>query len=148
MTEVLFYHLETQPLERVLPALLERSFERGWRVVVQTGSDERRDALDTHLWTYNEASFLPHGTERDGDPAAQPILLTSTQDNPNSATVRFLVDRADPPDLSPYERAVFIFDGNDGEALIEARAHWKTVKAAGHTPTYWQQEGGKWVKKA
>ena len=28
MTEVLFYHLQRQPLERVLPQLLERSVER------------------------------------------------------------------------------------------------------------------------
>ena len=29
MTEILFYHLQSQPLERVLPALLEKSIERG-----------------------------------------------------------------------------------------------------------------------
>ena len=39
MTEVLFYHLQRQPLERVLPTLLERSLARGWRVVVQASSD-------------------------------------------------------------------------------------------------------------
>jgi DNA polymerase-3 subunit chi len=149
MTEVLFYHLETQPLERVLPTLLERCQERGWRVCVQTGSEERRDALDQHLWTYLDNSFLPHGTARDGDPTTQPIYLTAEPENPNAATVRFLVDRAEPPDIAGYERAVFIFDGNDPEALAEARQRWKTVKATGHTLSYWQQEGGgKWVKKA
>ena len=40
MTEVLFYHLENQPVERVLPPLLEKSLERGWRVVVQAASEE------------------------------------------------------------------------------------------------------------
>ena len=52
MTEILFYHLQRQPLERVLPALLEKSLERGWRVVVQAASEERIEALDAHLWTY------------------------------------------------------------------------------------------------
>jgi len=149
MTEVLFYHLETQPLERVLPVLLERCQERGWRTCVQAGSDERRDMLDQHLWTYSDAAFLAHGTSRDGDPASQPIYLTSLADNPNGATVRFIVDRAEPPDLAGYERAVFIFDGNDPEALAEARLHWKRVKEAGLGPSYWQQdEAGRWVKKA
>ena len=41
MTEILFYHLERQPLEDVLPRLLERSLERGWKVVVQTTTRER-----------------------------------------------------------------------------------------------------------
>jgi DNA polymerase-3 subunit chi len=149
MTEVLFYHLETQPLERVLPTLLERCQERGWRVCVQTGSDERRDALDQHLWTYSDAAFLAHGTARDGEPETQPIFLTSAPENPNHATVRFLVDRAEPPDLAAYERAVFIFDGNDADALSEARLQWSAVKAAGHLPTYWQQDdAGRWLKKA
>ena len=47
--EVLFYHLEHQPLERVLPMLLERTMERGWRAVVQVGSAERLEALDTRF---------------------------------------------------------------------------------------------------
>lgn len=38
MTEILFYHLQQQPLEKVLPTLLEKSLERGWRVVVQASS--------------------------------------------------------------------------------------------------------------
>ena len=45
MTEVLFYHLQNMSLESVLPPLLEKSLERGWRVVVQSTSQERTDAL-------------------------------------------------------------------------------------------------------
>jgi len=41
----LFYHLERQPLERVLPVLLEKSLERSWRCVVQAASRERVEAL-------------------------------------------------------------------------------------------------------
>ncbi len=79
MTEMLFYHLQRQPLERVLPSLLERSLERGWRVVVQAASDERVEALDAHLWTYRDDSFLPHGTAREAEAAAQPVLLTTAE---------------------------------------------------------------------
>ena len=45
MTEVLFYHLQNMLIENVLPPLLEKSLERGWRVVVQSTSQERADAL-------------------------------------------------------------------------------------------------------
>jgi len=54
MTEVLFYHLKNMSLESVLPPLLEKSLERGWRVVVQSTSLERTEALDAHLWTYSD----------------------------------------------------------------------------------------------
>jgi DNA polymerase-3 subunit chi len=41
MTEILFYHLQGQKLEGVLAPLLEKSLERGWKVIVQGGSPER-----------------------------------------------------------------------------------------------------------
>jgi DNA polymerase III subunit chi len=149
MTEVLFYQLDRQPLDRVLPGLLEKTLERGWRAVVQAGSKERVEALDTLLWTYAEESFLPHGMARDSFSAEQPIYLTATDDNPNGATVRFLVDGADADGLSHYERVVFLFDGRDDDALKAARSQWKRVKAEGHPATYWQQnEHGRWEKKA
>src|SRR6476619_4747087 len=87
MTEIYFYHLERRSLEEVLPSLLERSLERGWRAVVQAASEERVEALDTLLWTYREESFLPHGTKRDGDPDMQPVYLTTSEEHPNGATV-------------------------------------------------------------
>ena len=148
-TEVLFYHLERAPLERVLPDLLEKSLARGWRAVVQAGSEERLEALDTALWTYGEASFLPHGRAGDGPPERQPVFLTTGESNPNGAAIRFFVDGASPGDLSGYERAVFLFDGRNEEAVEQARAEWRSAKDAGHDVTYWQQsDQGRWEKKA
>ena len=94
MTEVLFYHLQDVTLENVLPPLLEKSLERGWRVVVQSTSEERTEALDAHLWTYREDSFLPHATSRVADVEDHPIVLAVEDGNPNRANVRFLIDNA------------------------------------------------------
>ena len=44
MTEVFFYHLKGQTPEQVLPTLLQKSLDRGWRVVVQASSEERVEA--------------------------------------------------------------------------------------------------------
>lgn len=150
MTEVLFYHLQGQPLERVLPTLIERSLERGWRVVVQSSSEERVEALDAQLWTYRDDSFLPHGTHREASAAEQPVLLTVDDHNPNAAAVRFLIDGAPvPPDAQSYERIVLMFDGTDDDAVADARTRWTAAKAAGFAVTYWQaDDSGRWVKKA
>jgi len=149
LPEVLFYHLTESRLEEALPPLIERSLQRGWRVVVQTGSDERRDALDQLLWTYRDESFLPHGTEVADHPDMQPVLLCSSYSNANGADIRFLVDAADPPALDEYERVVFMFDGHDQEQLEAARRHWKRLKDTGTTMTYWQQTSDRrWVQKA
>lgn len=150
MTEIYFYHLERQPIERVLPALLEKSLERGWRVVVQAASEERVEALDAHLWTFRDDSFLPHGTHRQPEAAEQPILLTVNDDNPNHADVRFLIDGAPvPQDTSPYRRIVLLFDGEDEDAVAAARTRWTQAKEKGLDATYWQPDSqGRWVKKA
>src|SRR5688500_7128154 len=119
-TEVYFYHLERLTLDDVLPTLLEMSLERGWRAIVQAGSEERVEALDTLLWTYREESFLPHGTKRDGNATAQPVYLTTEEYNPNGASVRFLVDGAEAGDLTAYTRVVYLFEGRDASAVARA----------------------------
>ena len=139
MTEIYFYHLQRQPLERVLPTLLEKSLERGWRVVVQGASDERIEALDAHLWTFRDDSFLPHGTHKQPEANEQPILLTVNDDNPNKADVRFLIDGVPvPDDASPYQRIVLLFDGEDEDAVAAARTRWSEAKEKGLDATYWQ----------
>jgi DNA polymerase III subunit chi len=149
MTEVLFYHLQDMTLENVLPPLLEKSLERGWRVVVQSTSEERADALDAHLWTYRDDSFLPHATWRVGDAAEQPIVLTAGEGNPNQANVRFLVDSAAlPVDSESYHRLVLVFNGDDSDALAAARGAWTDCKTRGFEVTYWQaDERGRWQRR-
>ena len=148
MTEVLFYHLRRQPLERVLPTLLEKSLERGWRVLVQAASEERVEALDAHLWTFRDDSFLPHGTHKESAAAMQPVLLTVSDHNPNDAHVRFLVDGAPmPADAESYQRIVLLFDGEDPDAVATARGRWTEAKARGFDVTYWQaDEQGRWQR--
>src|SRR6202048_3054352 len=139
--EMVFYHLD-RPLERALPPLLEKSMERGWRAVVQGASEERIDALDAHLWTFREDSFLPHGTWREAQASEQPVVLTIHGDNPNRAAVRFLIDGAlVPSDLTGYERIVLMFDGADPEAVAAARECWRKAKAQAFEVTYWQGGG-------
>ncbi|MEP7241983.1 MAG: DNA polymerase III subunit chi [Devosia sp.] len=147
MAEILFYHLETQPLERVLPQLLEKTVERGWRAVVETSSRERAVALDAMLWTYRDDAFLPHGIAGDDTDPDQPVLIALDSGNANAATVRFFVDRAVPQDAGGYARIVYLFSGHDPDAVSEARVAWKAMQS-GNELTYWQQEAsGRWVKR-
>ncbi|HEX2216806.1 MAG TPA: DNA polymerase III subunit chi, partial [Xanthobacteraceae bacterium] len=139
MAELLFYHLKNRPLEAVLPALLERCCERGWRVAVQAASEERVEAIDAQLWTYRDDSFLPHGLARERDAADQPIVLTAGEDRPNGARVRFLIDGAAlPADADDYDRLVLLFDGTDPDAVAAARTQWQQARAKGFEATYWQ----------
>ncbi len=145
--ELWFYHLERSSLPEALGPLLEKSLQRGWRALVRGGEAGALAKLDDELWTWRADSFVPHAREGAGE--GQPVWLTLGPDNPNDASVLFLVDGAAPGDLSGFERACLLFDGTDTGALEDARGHWKAAKAQGLAVSYWQEKArGKWEKQA
>jgi DNA polymerase-3 subunit chi len=148
VAEIGFYHLLATPLERALPRLLERARAGGYRIVVRAASSERIEHLSALLWTYDEASFLAHGSAKDGDAANQPIWLSERAENPNGAAMLVLVDGVEADDLAAFSRCADLFDGNDESAVAAARERWRRAAAAGQTLTYWQQTPAGWEKKA
>lgn len=148
MTEVAFYHLSVSPLERALPKLLEKTLAAGKRALVMAGSEERVESLNAALWTYDQGSWLPHGSGRDGRPADQPVWLTPRDENPNGAAYLFLTDGAQSARIAEYERCFELFDGGDPAAVAAARERWMAYQTAGHGLAYWQQsEGGGWRRQ-
>ncbi len=146
--EIRFYHLTQSRLETALPQLLARTLAKGWKAVVKASSGERVDALNQMLWTYEDGSFLPHGSAKDGDGPMHPVWLTEGDDNPASAQVLFLVDGAICDKPEGYELICTLFDGNDPEALDAARRDWKSWQGKADKITYWQQSENGWQQKA
>jgi DNA polymerase-3 subunit chi len=147
VTRVSFYHLLTSPLEKALPQILEKIVAGQGKAVVLCGSEERRDALNSVLWTYTPDSFLPHGTAKEGFADKQLIYLTAQVENPNKAGFLVLLDGTAHPEMGNFERCLIFFNGHDDEAVAAARANWKTYQAQGFTVEYFkQEEGGRWGK--
>jgi DNA polymerase-3 subunit chi len=149
MGEVHFYHLECQPLQRVLPTLLKKALERDWRVVVQAGSDERVEWLSNELWTFSDDSFLPHGTVRDGHADRQPVWITAGPDSPNGARLRIYLDGVPIVVDERLARIIYLFDARDEAALEAARAEWRRTVSLGQQPIYWREdEQGRWSRRS
>jgi DNA polymerase-3 subunit chi len=148
--EVWFYHLERTGVDRALPQLLEKTLARGWKALVRIPDPEGLGALDDALWAYADDSFLPHGIEGDALSPRQPVLLSAAVAPPaNDAQALFLIDGAPEGDLTPFERCILLFDGNDDTAVGGARASWARLKQAGHPVSYWKQSPeGAWGKQA
>ena len=147
MSEVLFYHLEHQTLEQVLPLLLQKTLDRGWRAVVQAADVEQLEALSESLWCWRDDAFLPHGEPKDNNGEHQPIWLCADDETPNRANVRFCLDGATARNIENFERTIYMFNGNDQNALDHARVQWKLLKDSDHEITYWRQnEARKWQK--
>ena len=151
--EYWFYHLEASTLEGVLPGLLEKTLEKGWRALVKLPEDklpnDKLDALDNFLWTFRDDGFLPHG--RDDEPQAelQPILLSASTQSAKGFDAVFLLDGASVEDMDDVSRAMIMINGRSQDDIKRERARWKTLKDEGASLAYYQQDDrGRWEKKA
>lgn len=146
--EYWFYHLEASTLEGVLPGLLEKTLEKGWRALVKLPED-KLDSLDSFLWTFRDDAFLPHG--RDDEPQAelQPILLSAATQSAKGFDAVFLLDGAAIEDMDGVSRAMIMINGRSQDDIKRERARWKTLKDEGASLAYYQQDDrGRWEKKA
>jgi DNA polymerase III subunit chi len=146
--EVWFYHLERTGLDQALPELLEKTLQRGWKAIVRSPVPERLEHLDGWLWSYRDDSFLPHGPAGEPTAARQPILITNGDENPNGADALFIIDGAEPGDLTGYRRCVVLFDANDDAQVAGARDQFRRAKAQGFPVSYWKQQPHGWEKQA
>ena len=142
-----FYHLEASTLEGVLPGLLEKTLEKGWRALVKL-PDEKLEQLDSFLWTFREDAFLPHGREDEPQAELQPILLSATTQSAKGFDAVFLLDGASIEDMEGVSRAMVMINGRASEDVKRERTRWRSLKEAGANLAYYQQsDRGRWEKK-
>ena len=151
MSRIDFYHLQKMSLDEVLPKLVEKAYNLKKNIKITIGNEERVEALNNLLWTFNDDKFIPHGSKKDGFSDMQPIFLSAENNNPNNAVLLFVVDDADIDieQISSYERIFYIFDGNSEFSLNKARILWKALKNSDNQLNYWQQNSsGSWEQKS
>jgi len=146
--EIWFYHLERSSLDQVLPELLDRTLQRGWKALVRVADPHRLEDIDERLWTWRDESFLAHGRADEPHAARQPILLTPTGENLNGAQALFIVDESELGVTEGYDRCFIIFDGRNEASLQGARERWRVLKAEAANLAYWKQTDEGWQKAA
>jgi len=146
--EYWFYHLEASSVEGVLPGLLEKTLQKGWKALVKLPEAQLKE-MDDYLWTYKDDSFLPHG--RDDEPLAdqQPITLSSNAVSAEGHAAIFLLGGTDIANMTGAERCMVMINGRSQDDVMRERKRWKALKEAGATLSYYQQnDRGSWEKKA
>lgn len=146
--EYWFYHLEASTVEGILPGLLEKTRQKGWRAMVKLPEGQLKE-MDDYLWTYKDDSFLPHG--RDDEPMAeqQPITLSANAESAEGHQAVFLLSGTDIADMKGVERCMVMINGRSQDDIQRERARWKALKETGASLSYYQQnDRGGWEKKA
>ncbi|WP_199261522.1 DNA polymerase III subunit chi [Paracoccus binzhouensis] len=148
MGAALFYHLTRSGPGQLVPMLIGKSLQAGWRVELRGRDRARQVALDEALWLGE--GFLPHGLAGGPHDARQPVLLTvEGQAAANAARCLIALEGAEVSgaECAALERACILFDGNDPEALERARAQWRALVAEGVAAEYWSEAGGRWERR-
>lgn len=148
MGAALFYHLTRSGPGQLLPALIGKSLQAGWRIELRGRDRAAQMALDEGLWQGD--GFLPHGLAGGPHDARQPVLLTvEGQVAGNAPACLIALDGAEvaADEVGRLERVCILFDGNDPAALERARGQWRALKAAGAAAEYWSEAGGRWERK-
>ncbi len=141
-----FRNLAGRPLELLVAQLAAEYFAAEAKVLIRAPSEERIKALDQALWTFDPASFLPHGTEEAGRAEGQPVLLTTGEGNPNGAAALLLIDHTVAPDEPDWQSIDYVFERSDPAAREAARQQWRIWKEQGLEPVYWQAEAEGWQR--
>ena len=136
-----------QPVSAVVPKLLDAARRQDMRAVVRSSDAERIDALNTSLWE-GGGSFLPHGSDGDEHPEAQPVFLTTTTSVPNGAELLILLDGADHADADAFKRVCLLYDASDPQAAQSAEAFTRTRRADGTVQWSLQTTEGRWEPQA
>jgi DNA polymerase III subunit chi len=144
-TTIQFYHLLSTSRERAVPKLMDKMLKSGQRAVLLMSSEAMLKTVSDALWANDPASFLPHGSARDGHASDQPIYLALTDENPNGADILCVLDGSSPASLTTYSKVLDVFDGTNDQETAAARTRWASYKAAGYTLQYIkQQPNGGW----
>ena len=144
MSAIDFCDLAGQPLVPGLGRLLEPLVAAGERAVVLVGSPERLEALNAGLWTYDPASFLPHGSAADGYPDRQPVWLTTVEENPNGPSTLVFLEEGEPSRLDVFARYLFLFDRTSPDGREGGRERWRRYRDAGHALRYCEKTAEGW----
>ena len=149
MGTAVFYHLTRSSAEETLATILPRALGQGWRVMIRSPDRGMLEQQDQRLWLYPEEGFLPHGLEGGPHDAEQPVLLGAGA-AVNGARALLLMGPQEVPaeEARALERVWLVFDGASEAQVQAARVQWKAVTAAGLAAQYWNDESGRWEKKA
>ena len=114
MTDIRLYH-GVSSIERFLAKLLvQKLLPDSKKVVVVTSDAQAAGALNDHLWTVSETSFIPHCLVSSKEARDTPVVIAhlGTVDKAPVRDVMVALDGALPEEYASYENLIAIIKGS------------------------------------
>ena len=132
MTRVGFYVVQAAEAARrmeVAVRLTDKAFSQGHRVFINATDEGQARALDKMLWSYRQASFLPHALK--GQEHDDTIAIGWGQDpgNHNDLLINLQLDI--PPFFSRFARVAEVVT-QDEQSLAALRKAWTFYRERGY----------------
>ncbi len=133
------YFVETTVAEQreLLCRWTERFYMERKRVRILVDSIREAQSIDQLLWTYSQASFIPHIVlETGGKPPAEPVIITPAEFQV-AGFEAVLCDRpADIEFMVEFESAVHFILRDDDERRQQSRILWQRARDSGVNPVH------------
>ncbi len=135
MAETTIYFVETKTEEQPLAVCqwVEQFYEQGRRVQVLAGSSLAAQRLDHLLWTFAQASFIPHRICQANQAGAtvEPVIITTEEFAVEGTSVLICDGPAGLEFMQRYEEVVHFVLLDDSEKLQESRSLWQAGRDKG-----------------
>ena len=146
MTEIFFYKLKNLSVELFLISLIEKSISVNWNSVVLLDNVERMEEINDLLWTFNDVSFIPHGSQSDLNPEKNKVYLTCNEENPNKANAIFSIDGVAINNPKNWSRCIYIFNEQNLKVTDELESYKREIKDLDYIQkSFEQDQNGKWI---
>jgi len=135
MTDVLFVKLDRQEKALHLCRIAEEHFLAGKRVLILVDDENRAVTLDRFMWVWDRGSFLPHAFDNGTlDCLDEPVVITSSEQNPNRALVLVMGTPCSVEFMSHFELVYDFAETYDVQLAEAARSRFKSYRSHGYKP--------------
>jgi DNA polymerase-3 subunit chi len=111
--------------ETAAARLAQWHYQAGHRVLILAEDQAQAQYLDRVLWTYDPASFLPHGVAGQPDSQDEPVLITTSLEGAPPAQVLILAHPLEIASPGDFRLIVDFVPADQGPALQAARDRYR-----------------------
>ncbi len=152
MSETTIHFVETMTEEQPMAVCqtVAYFYEQGRRIHVVAGSSLAAQRLDGLLWTFAQASFIPHriGLPVQGDGVVEPVIITIGETPVAGAQVLVCDGPVRLEFMQHYDDAVQFVLMDDPERRQESRSLWQAARDKGIRTSHvaYASKGNPWLR--